>query len=155
MSLKLTDPGRKINGILRRTMTKRVHQFTNLVIDETSVSEGSAKISVPKGQVFYNPVQQFNRDLSISVISAFQKKYLAEPKTLRCFPNKSGITIMEALSATGLRSIRYANEIPNVDHIIANDLDASAVELIKKNVQDNGIPDGKIIPNQDDAVYSV
>ena len=44
---------------------------------------------------------------------------------------------MEALSATGLRSIRYANEIPNVTQIIANDLDLDAVELIKKNIQEN------------------
>lgn len=34
------------------------------------ISEGSAKI-VSENRVFYNPVQQFNRDLSISVLSTF------------------------------------------------------------------------------------
>lgn len=34
------------------------------------ISEGSAKI-LSENRVFYNPVQQFNRDLSISVLSSF------------------------------------------------------------------------------------
>lgn len=38
----------------------------------TSITEGSAKI-VSETSVFYNPVQQFNRDLSISVLTAFSK----------------------------------------------------------------------------------
>lgn len=59
---------------------------------------------------------------------------------------------MEALSATGLRSIRYAKEIPNVDLIIANDLDPEAVELIGKNVVENLGPDSKVKPNSADAM---
>jgi hypothetical protein len=37
------------------------------------LNEGSAKINFPKGKVFYNPVQQYNRDLSIAVIRTFFK----------------------------------------------------------------------------------
>lgn len=48
---------------------------------------------------------------------------------------------MEALSATGLRSIRYAREIPGVKEIIANDLSEDAVESIKKNIEHNGVED--------------
>lgn len=59
---------------------------------------------------------------------------------------------MEALSATGLRSIRYAKEIPNVNLIIANDLDPEAVELIKKNVQENLGENSVIKPNNADAM---
>lgn len=36
------------------------------------ICEGSAKI-VSENRVFYNPVQQFNRDLSLSVLSTFWK----------------------------------------------------------------------------------
>lgn len=36
------------------------------------VIEGSAKI-VSENKVFYNPVQQFNRDLSLSVLTTFWK----------------------------------------------------------------------------------
>ena len=48
-------------------------------------------------------------------------------------------TILEALSATGLRSIRYAKELGNVSRITANDMDVSAVEAIKSNVKFNGV----------------
>ncbi len=60
--------------------SKRAHEFINLVIGEGSVIEGSAKISLPYGEVFYNPVQQFNRDLSISAISVFEKQRALETK---------------------------------------------------------------------------
>lgn len=36
------------------------------------ICEGSAKIR-SENRVFYNPVQQFNRDLSLSVLSTFWK----------------------------------------------------------------------------------
>lgn len=46
---------------------------------------------------------------------------------------------MEALSATGLRSIRYAKEVPGVKQIIANDLSSNAVKSIQKNIQLNNV----------------
>ncbi|KAI8926939.1 N2,N2-dimethylguanosine tRNA methyltransferase-domain-containing protein [Entophlyctis helioformis] len=59
-------------------------------------------------------------------------------------------SILEALSATGLRSIRYAKEIDSVGEIIANDLDAVAVKAIERNVAHNKAGD-IIKPNQGDA----
>jgi tRNA (guanine26-N2/guanine27-N2)-dimethyltransferase len=47
------------------------------------------------------------------------------------------ITILEALSATGLRSIRYAKEIPNVRTVLANDISHSACEAMRMNVDYN------------------
>lgn len=97
------------------------------------IKEGLAEIEFPKGEVFYNPVQQFNRDLSVAVLSAFAKDYLALKKK----QHLKGFSIFEGLSATGLRSIRYALEIPEILQVTANDLDPSAVELIRKNVEKN------------------
>lgn len=90
-----------------------------------TVVEGSAKILVPAGKVFYNPAQCVNRDLSVMVLNTFFKDYPSKSKDKK--------VILEALSATGLRSIRYAKEIPSVN-ILANDIDPKAVELIKNNV---------------------
>lgn len=59
---------------------------------------------------------------------------------------------MEALSATGLRSVRYAQEIPNVTSIVANDIEADAVKLIEKNITDNLGDDQKIAANHADAM---
>lgn len=52
---------------------------------------------------------------------------------------EDGLRILEALSATGLRSIRYAKEIAGVKEIIANDLSKQAVEAIKENVIHNKV----------------
>lgn len=52
---------------------------------------------------------------------------------------EDGITILEALSATGLRSIRYAKEIPGIKKIVANDISKKAVESIESNIQSNSV----------------
>ncbi|KAJ7774567.1 N2 N2-dimethylguanosine tRNA methyltransferase [Mycena maculata] len=49
------------------------------------------------------------------------------------------IVILEALSATGLRSIRYAKEIPHVSYVIANDLSSAATAAMKRNIDLNGL----------------
>ena len=41
-----------------------------------------------------------------------------------------GISILEALSATGLRSIRYLKEIDCISKLVANDIDPAATELM-------------------------
>ncbi|KAG8940829.1 RNA methyltransferase tRNA(m5U54)methyltransferase [Tulasnella sp. 424] len=51
----------------------------------------------------------------------------------------SKVTILEALSATGLRSIRYAKEIPLVKYVIANDLSPAATAAMRRNVELNGL----------------
>ncbi|KAJ7097891.1 tRNA methyltransferase [Mycena belliarum] len=52
---------------------------------------------------------------------------------------QSKFVILEALSATGLRSIRYAKEIPHVRYIIANDLSPTAIEAMNRNIEFNGL----------------
>lgn len=61
------------------------------------------------------------------------------------------MTILEALSATGLRSIRYAKEVPGVKKIIANDLSSAAVETIQKNIEHNEVTDLVITTKSDAA----
>lgn len=52
---------------------------------------------------------------------------------------QDGIVILEALSATGLRSVRYAKEVPGIKEVIANDISIAAVESIKKNIEYNNV----------------
>lgn len=47
--------------------------------------------------------------------------------------------VLEALSATGLRSIRYAKEVPGIKQIVANDFNSAAVKSIKENIKLNGV----------------
>lgn len=89
---------------------------------------------------FYNPAQVVNRDLSVCAIEVFSRNRRTEPR--RRGGTMSGITILEALSATGLRAIRYFKEITNVRYIIANDVDPDAVKCIKINCSFNKVPVG-------------
>ncbi|XP_063539847.1 tRNA (guanine(26)-N(2))-dimethyltransferase [Cydia strobilella] len=125
-----------------------------------SIKEGQAEIKLSTEKVFYNPVQEFNRDLSVAVLTVFTDDYKKE-KREKAEKKKTGpekeeteteieVTILEALSATGLRSIRYAKEVPNVTKIVANDLSEQAVETIKANIVHNGV-DNIIETSHDDA----
>lgn len=58
--------------------------------------------------------------------------------------------ILDALSATGLRALRYAKEISHVTSVTANDLSPSATASIKINVAYNGLAD-KVSPTTGDA----
>ncbi|XP_060658052.1 tRNA (guanine(26)-N(2))-dimethyltransferase [Drosophila nasuta] len=137
------------------------------------ITERNANI-ISGGNVFYNPVQEFNRDLSIAVLNVhFQRlakeraekllkqqqrsklKQQENGEQLTPTPTEAtspannnyvagtkyddGMRILEALAATGLRSIRYAQEIAGVRQIIANDLSRQAVESINTNVRHNGV----------------
>mmetsp|Transcript_19839 Transcript_19839/g.22076 ORF Transcript_19839/g.22076 Transcript_19839/m.22076 type:complete len:535 (-) Transcript_19839:10-1614(-) len=115
----------------------------------TEIEEGQAKIWMDSAKVFYNPVQEFNRDISILTAITYSQQ---EKKRL-ALKNKEfgGLDIFEALSATGLRSIRYFNEIPDVNEITVNDLDERAVETIRRNIEGNGIDTEKCRPNHRDA----
>lgn len=221
-----------------------------------TIKEGLAYILVPRPaldaarqsketegvqQVFYNPIQQFNRDLTVLTIKAYGKERLeekeaafkkkvsnltekkrkrqeqkaddkerpvksqktsdgasapepaareagatsqpektgtsvkepvsavaAEPSIAAETPTEAGIgnlsatkqekakvktpfKILDALSATGLRALRYAAEIPFVTSVTSNDLLADAVESIKVNVEHNK-PNCAIDVSHDDAI---
>ncbi|KAF5365606.1 hypothetical protein D9758_003320 [Tetrapyrgos nigripes] len=159
-------------------------------------TENTTSILLSEDEAFLNPVQEFNRDLSVAAIrvwserldkekearwiNAREKRQLKTDKqhankrqkvvkdsdtvgvvtavdgeeppvdlhtvkedsdktteTEKRNPHK--IVILEALSATGLRSIRYAKEIPLVKYVIANDLSPAATTAIRRNVHFNGL----------------
>ena len=176
-------------------------------VECTAVREGLATVLFPKtvakkdksgndikaeGQVFYNPIQQFNRDLSVLAIRTFGEVFLKEKKGKKAKKRKQGdedgrgkereaaaswgdrtqegggemeevleaeggqreegdpmqerpmkanippkFTILDALSATGLRALRYALEIPFVTGTTSNDLDPSASQSMRRNIQYN------------------
>uniref|UniRef100_A0A6B2L1K9 tRNA (guanine(26)-N(2))-dimethyltransferase n=1 Tax=Arcella intermedia TaxID=1963864 RepID=A0A6B2L1K9_9EUKA len=121
-----------------------------------TLTEGKATVIYEEKHVFYNPIQEFNRDLSILMIKMYNEQLKIEAE--QNGKSHPGIDILEALSATGLRSIRYWKEIPNINKIIVNDLEPTAVETIKKNLEFNNIDITKCIPNQgdcNDVMYGV
>jgi tRNA (guanine26-N2/guanine27-N2)-dimethyltransferase len=134
--------------------------------------------------VFYNPVQVQNRDLSILMIGLYSerrqqqqrpakqaKQQKAEtrkkPESLQqqqLQPNDketkdtqadvNGITILDALAASGLRSIRYWKEIPGVKHVTINDLDYAATERAIDNLKRNNL-DHILLSDNIDRCYGI
>lgn len=102
--------------------------------ERTIVEEG---ILIHKtATTFFNPAQKLNRDISIEAIkSSF-------------FPDKP-IRVLGAMSATGLRELRYLREIPNAQ-VFFNDISDEAVRTIEENLKLNGFADYRITDSTDD-----
>lgn len=89
--------------------------------------EGLTNFYAPEGDitkklpVFYNPVMSFDRDLTVAVLKAFKPR-----------------NYCDALSASGIRGLRAAKEA-GIGEVFLNDLNPSAVALMKKNIAKNRI----------------
>jgi tRNA (guanine26-N2/guanine27-N2)-dimethyltransferase len=139
---------------------------------QQKIEEGSCHMCFHKGEettVFYNPVQVQNRDLSVLMIALYaERRQLAanqawEKKASKAAenaaskdesakpsgPEKVELDILDALAASGLRSMRYWKECPNVRHITINDLDPAAAERCRFNIESNGLAGQLISDDQD------
>jgi len=91
----------------------------------TKLREGKAEIFIPKAEriydapVFYNPAMGLNRDLSVLLLKVIKAK-----------------KVLDALSATGIRGIRYALET-EAEEIWFNDINPEAFKLIIENLKLN------------------
>ncbi|XP_051957166.1 tRNA (guanine(26)-N(2))-dimethyltransferase [Xyrauchen texanus] len=162
---------------------------SGLLPGETVVREGKATILFPSAnEVFYNPVQEFNRDLTCAVITEFAREQLAQRGVRILVPGEKdrvvvhlseekngkadeeelekseneqekveasvekeyvtatvgerceqGLRVLEGLSASGLRSVRFALEVPGLKSITANDYSAKAAALIARNAEHNNV----------------
>lgn len=85
------------------------------------------------------------------MINTFLKKRIWEAgKYSKLLPDR-GIKILDALSATGLRAVRYAKEVASdlPLRIFANDLSEKAVNAIKVNAAANGVEELITVSNSD------
>ncbi|WOG93230.1 hypothetical protein DCAR_0312511 [Daucus carota subsp. sativus] len=127
--------------------------------DYTDIKEGEAEILMhAKNEVFYNKTQVNNRDISIAVLRTFISKQKEEYKSFLSrrkkvppkIPEKPiyetevptisnpKATIDSALSASGLRAIRYAREVECIGEVVALDNDKVSVEASRRNIKFNG-----------------
>ncbi len=127
--------------------------FVELPFETMEVIEGKARLVVPNlsryvegrrlepawAPVFYNPKMVENRHLSVVAAEAFRRLFMGGKK----------LRICEPLSASGVRSIRYALEVNDVDFVVANDIDPNAAKLIYVNAVRNNVLDKLKIYNID------
>lgn len=109
------------------------------------ITEGSANIDTEtpkvvskKMEVFYNPVMELNRTISVLVINNYFK---------------DTINAADPLAGTGIRAIRLLKETDKIKNIDINDHSEKAIELIKKNLKNNSIKTGFIIHNKDANIF--
>ena len=133
------------NNVESSEVNNTLNDLKNEELKLEFVTEGKANVKLSNEDksfsAFYNPAQEFNRDLSVLAINAFFtfNKYRKEKEIKKL--EESKFSICECLSATGLRAIRYFLELNNnkIKEIIANDMDIKAVECIYNNIERNGI----------------
>lgn len=115
------------------------------------ITEGATKLEVPElerfrtpagdyapslTKVFYNPLMELSRDISVSVLQVLAEEL-------------GGISVCDPLAGVGARGLRYAKEVKGVTKVIVNDRSRGAAELIRRNVELNGLPSSVEVLNKD------
>ncbi|KAJ2898300.1 hypothetical protein MKZ38_004025 [Zalerion maritima] len=116
------------------------------IVNESSENLEDSSKATAAAAAAENATTSGHEEAAVEAATAEEANGKTEPKPLP--PPK--FTILDALSASGLRALRYAHEIPLVTSVTANDLMASAVDSIKQNAEYNGLS-SKIRANQADA----
>ncbi len=94
------------------------------------VEEGAVSLTVPEqkegkaGGVFFNPVQELNRDLTIATLRAYRKR---EPRAE---------TYLDGMTASGVRGVRAAADGWEVT---CCDVDEDALSLCQRNLEKNAV----------------
>jgi tRNA (guanine26-N2/guanine27-N2)-dimethyltransferase len=120
------------------TETAREGKVTVLVPKLAAFVTEPYEYAPSKAPVFYNPVMELNRDLSVLALQAYQRRSGRE------------IIICEPLSSSGVRGVRFAAEIHGAKKIVINDINTRAVNLAKHNVQSNNLQN-RVKVSQKDA----
>jgi tRNA (guanine26-N2/guanine27-N2)-dimethyltransferase len=101
-----------------------------------NVQEGRVEIRAPEqpeegagDAVFYNPVQELNRDLTVATLGAYRER---EPRAE---------TYLDATAASGIRGVRAA---ANGWDVTCCDTDEEAVALCRENLERNGLAGGVV-----------
>lgn len=111
-----------------------------------NVDEGAVEFTVPAARdgadagvgddVFYNPTQELNRDITIATLRAYQER---EPRTE---------TYLDAMTASGVRGLRAA---ASGYEVTCTDTDPDAVALAQSNLKENEL-DGQTLNMDANAV---
>lgn len=109
------------------------------------IVEGKVKLLVPDltyysgkrvepawAPVFYNPAMMVSRDISVAIVESYSQ-----------LEGRGSISICEPLSATGVRGLRYAAEVPAVSEVVLNDKSPLAYKLALTNTNLNDL-NGKV-----------
>jgi tRNA G26 N,N-dimethylase Trm1 len=114
------------------------------------MQEGQAKILMPE-EVYQRNLRDrggvLGRDLTIDVVSHFSKKVMADrvggqlAKSKRSGQEQEGISLLDLKSFTGLKAVRYLQEVSDLSQVVINcplERHTPTIDLIEKNLVANG-----------------
>jgi len=103
----------------------------------TLFAKGSSEYIPSKAPVFYNPRMTLNRDVAVLALRIYQRRM---DRRLR---------VCDPLTGSGVRGLRFAREVDNVDLVVLNDLSSQAVRLARLNAERNGLAGKVVVENMD------
>lgn len=105
---------------------------SHAALQSSTHTEGTVSFTYNPSQVFFNPTQIFNRDISLLVVDQYLQ-HIHDQSTVQ------KAIIIDCLSASGLRALRYSRELHVTVplHIIAVDISPAATADIAMNHEAN------------------
>jgi len=114
----------------------------NLTIPQLNLYAKSPSEYIPsKAPVFYNPLMEMNRDIAVLALRVYQKK--TGKKLLICTP----------LAGCGVRGLRFAREVNEIEAVILNDVSLEAVTLAQFNIELNELSNLVTVQNHDANIF--
>lgn len=95
---------------------------TTLLVPQSSLTE---KVP-PKTPAFFNPAAKLNRDLSVLAYRAYA-------------PSLSRKTFADSFTGIGARALRVAVEVPEIDYVYGNDINAIAISQAEEAARANSV----------------
>ena len=108
---------------IEEKLVETIEGTTKILVPEKSLDE---KVP-PKEPAFFNPAAKLNRDFSILAYSAFWENF-DKPKIF-----------LDGLAGLGARSLRVANEIPDVEAVVANDINSEGLNIALDSMKLNEV----------------
>lgn len=112
--------------------------MVNIVVPKLDAYIGQGFEHAPsKAPVFYNPIMELNRDITVLALQVYQKMVGRE------------ISVCEPLTGSGIRGVRFALEVKDIKEVFVNDISPEAAKLANFNVEKNGLIGRVKVMNED------
>jgi tRNA (guanine26-N2/guanine27-N2)-dimethyltransferase len=112
-------------------------RITFLVPQLALYARGNSEYIPSKTPVFYNPLMELNRDVAVLALQVFQKT------------RNIALRVCDPLTGCGIRGLRFARELENIESIVLNDRNHQAFRLAHFNVIKNDLMDKIEVKNMD------
>lgn len=119
------------------TETIREGNGTFLVPKLKAFVKSPEEYAPSKAPVFFNPVMEFNRDIAVLALQAFQKTVNRE------------IVVCEPLASGGIRGVRFAREVQGIKKVVMNDINRKATDVAEQNIKINSVSKKVSVKNRD------